>query len=79
MQPRVGSLGGSDKLNAMLQFRRSAAASLKLSVKVYYCQDESVCLFEEVVFKVPFTAELLAERAVKLLHTVAKRSDNSAR
>lgn len=72
VQPRNGSLSG-DTPTATIQFRRSGAASLKLGVKIYYCQDDSVCLFEHVVFDVPFTPALSGEDGVELLHAVEAR------
>ena len=28
-------------------------STLSIACKIYFCQDESVCLFEEVIFRVP--------------------------
>ncbi len=28
-------------------------SSVSIACKVYFCQDESVCLFQEVIFRVP--------------------------
>lgn len=73
VQPRLGSLTADDNPTATIQFRRSGPASLKLGVKIYYCQDDSVCLFEHVVFDVPFTPALSGQKVVELVHTVEAR------
>ena len=56
---------------ADIQFRRSDAADVQLNAKVYYCLDQGVCLYQEIVFQMPFTTECQGNAAVELSHRIA--------
>jgi hypothetical protein len=63
-EPCTGSFDEIDgRAVARVQFRRSAGASANLSSKVYYCLDGGVCLYQEVVFSLPFSAEACRGKA----------------
>lgn len=72
MEPSTGSFGEVDgRAVARVQFRRSAGASVNLLGKVYYCLDGGVCLYQEVVFSLPFSAkECRGEVGLSLMYQV---------
>lgn len=42
----------------------------RVSCKVYYCEDESLCLFKQLVFEVPLSDSAAAVEAVELEYAV---------
>jgi hypothetical protein len=48
-----GSTLSADLRVELLPGREQRAAQLGVNAKVYFCQDEDVCLFEELIFAVP--------------------------
>ena len=63
-EPSAGPLSeADDKAVAKVQFRRSAGAGAHLTAKVYYCLDGGACLYQEVVFGLPFSGEECAGEA----------------
>ena len=57
-----------------IQFRRSDAADAQLNAKVYYCLDEGVCLYQEIVFQMLFTHDCEGNAAVELNHRIAAQA-----
>jgi DNA-binding beta-propeller fold protein YncE len=57
--PASGNIGPDGR--AKLQFSRipgsSNSGNTRISCKVYYCQEDAVCLYKALSFEVPFTAE----------------------
>ncbi len=53
-------------------------SSLTIDCKIYFCQDESVCLFEEVLFRVPVTEQLGAGQPqdIRLRHTLSPKASS---
>ncbi len=75
LQPGSGALSEqSGEAAAEIQFRRSDAAEVQLSAKVYYCLDQGVCLFRDIVFRLPFTSECRGNAFVELNHRIAASS-----
>jgi len=72
LEPSAGYFSESGGMAvARVQFRRSAGAGVHLSAKIYYCMDGDVCLFQEVVFDLPFSEEECeGEASVRLDHRV---------
>ena len=50
------------------------AAQLGVSAKVYFCQDEDVCLFEELVFAVPVGEVGSDEGSVDLTYSLSPKA-----
>ena len=52
--------------------------SVVVSAKVYFCQDEDVCLFEEVVFRVPVTDVASGgESTVELTYSLSPKAQTT--
>ena len=53
-------------------------SSLAIDCKIYFCQDESVCLFEEVLFRVPVNGQLDAEQPqdITLRHKLSPKASS---
>lgn len=51
----------------MVLQRQGGAGVVRVACKVYYCQEESLCLFKQVVFEVPLSdaAPAAAQVAVR--------------
>jgi len=56
-EPVSGSLQEGGKTAARIRFKRTGTALpgslIRVNCKIYYCQDEDVCLFQQVSFEVP--------------------------
>ena len=51
---------------AEVAFRRSDAASARLTTKVYHCLDGGACLFQETVFQMQFLSEYHGRQSLDL-------------
>ncbi len=80
LQPSSGSL---QQLGSSLTAAISAALPENGSVgrvavdcKIYFCQDENLCLFEEVVFRIPVSQQLAAEQTqdITLRHSLSPKA-----
>ena len=80
LQPGSGSL---QKSGSSLTAAISAAlpdsgkvSSITVDCKIYFCQDESVCLFEEVAFRIPVSEQLAAEQTqdITLRHSLSRKA-----
>lgn len=69
VEPTSGTLRGDDQPGAVVKFRKSGASKARVKAQVYFCQEDDVCLFHEVVFDVPF-AEGDGQASVLLSHNV---------
>lgn len=63
LQPSAGALReqGADvfaDLRVILRAATDTVTGILIGCKVFFCQDQDVCLFEEVYFKVPVGEEL---------------------
>ena len=76
LDPPSGALSTGQVPSATIRFRRtsSEACKARAGVKVYFCQDEDVCLFEEVVFDVPFEGDDGGNVSVELEREVSARA-----
>ena len=74
LQPSKGPLTDTSNATATIQFRRSAGTTAWINVVIYFCQENDVCLFEEVVFKVPFTDAAEGRGLIVLEHAVSATS-----
>ena len=80
LQPASGPLQESGSLllaniSATLP-QGGQVSSLAISCKIYFCQDQSVCLFEEVLFRVPVTEQIETEQLqdITLRHTLSPKA-----
>ncbi|CAL5223491.1 g6016 [Coccomyxa viridis] len=82
LQPATGPLQES---GSTLSASISAAlppgghiSSLAIDCKIYFCQEESVCLFEEVLFRVPVKEQLSTEQPqdITLRHTLSPKANS---
>ena len=80
LQPSSGSLQESGhSLTAAISAALpeiGTVTSITVDCKIYFCQDESVCLFQEVVFRVPVSEQLAAEQTqdITLRHSLSPRA-----
>ncbi|KVH92080.1 HAD-like domain-containing protein [Cynara cardunculus var. scolymus] len=68
---------------AILHFRRSAPSATlsRVNCKVYYCKEDEVCLYQSLVFEVPFrevSAEIKAPQEIKLPFVVKPKSSEGS-
>eukprot|EP00850_Spirogloea_muscicola_P023380 SM000352S13428 [mRNA] locus=s352:43307:48636:- [translate_table: standard] len=63
-----------------VSFGSFSAATVQISCKVYYCQEDEVCLYEAVTFEVPFQEGASAPTAlpVELKHVVVPKAVNTS-
>lgn len=80
LQPAVGLLQESGpnllaSISAALP-QNGHINSLAIDCKIYFCQDKSICLFEEVLFRVPVTEELDTDQPqnVMLRHALSPKA-----
>jgi hypothetical protein len=83
LRPAGGPLKESgSRLSAEVQVGLPAGGQVLwvlVGCKVYFCQDEDVCLFEEVYFKVPVDAERSAgESSIVLSHVLSPKAQTVA-
>lgn len=72
LSPEAGSLKEDGEV--AITFERSAGEGfVRVNAKAYFCQQNDVCLFEEVSFEVPFGAAAAGGGAadVELMHAVS--------
>ena len=80
VQPSSGSLQESGySLTAAITAalpESGKVTSITVDCKIYFCQDESVCLFQEVVFRVPVSEQLGAEQTqdITLRHSLSPKA-----
>lgn len=81
--PSSGVLREGASPSIRLQFRRqgeaSSASLVRVNAKVYFCQTNDVCLFEQVSFEIPFAATVGEESGtVTLQHAVSAAAPSVA-
>ena len=53
-------------------------SSISVACKVYFCQDESVCLFQEVVFRVPVSEQRApGEQNIMLRYSLSPKASSA--
>lgn len=74
-EPASGSLV-DDRGTALAEvhFRRSDAAEVQVDAKVYYCLDGGVCLFEQLVFQIPFASVCQGRQNIDLNYNMPPRN-----
>ncbi|KAH9322712.1 hypothetical protein KI387_017351, partial [Taxus chinensis] len=71
VEPMDGTLNSEG--SAILHFTRSAqiSATVRVNCKVYYCKEDEVCLYQNLAFEVPFSADSESSTAeIPLSYTV---------
>uniref|UniRef100_A0A2P2MLK8 NHL repeat-containing protein 2 isoform X1 n=1 Tax=Rhizophora mucronata TaxID=61149 RepID=A0A2P2MLK8_RHIMU len=67
---------------AVLHFRRSSASAStgRINCKVYYCKEDEVCLYQPLVFEVPFQEEIpgAAPSEITLAYLVKPKASTSS-
>ena len=82
LQPANGSLQElGSTLTAVISAvvpEGSQVSSLTVDCKIYFCEEESVCLFEEVVFRVPVKEQLGSGQPqdITLAHSLSTRASS---
>ncbi|XP_022747673.1 protein SUPPRESSOR OF QUENCHING 1, chloroplastic isoform X2 [Durio zibethinus] len=80
IDPLDGNL--SPEGSATLHFRRSSSSAFtgRINCKVYYCKEDEVCLYQLLLFEVPFQEEVPESRAaeIKLVYDVKPKTSTSS-
>ncbi|KAJ9557732.1 hypothetical protein OSB04_012346 [Centaurea solstitialis] len=81
VDPLDGNL--SQDGTAILHFKRSAPSATlsRVNCKVYYCKEDEVCLYQSLVFEVPFqevSAEINTPQEIKLPFVVKPKSSEGS-
>ncbi|BBN12735.1 phosphoglycolate phosphatase [Marchantia polymorpha subsp. ruderalis] len=77
IEPMNGIIGNDGR--AKLRFSRSSndssSGSVRISCKVYYCQEDAVCLYKGVAFEVPFnSAQENAQTSISIPYLVKPKT-----
>ena len=80
LEPENGMLSQDGMPHACISFRgqsNSEGATLRILAMVYFCEDKSVCQFQQVVFDVPLLVpgpEPVAPASVKLQYAISPKA-----